>query len=562
MKILLIQPPVLDFYQTSIRTQPIGLAYLAASLQAHGHDVEILDCQVGKKKTVPIPSELSYLREFYPFEDRSPFKLYTGFYHFGMGWDEIRKRIEESRADLFGISSSFTPYHGEALKVAQLIKEWDSKKIVVMGGSHVSCDPGGVLKSPLVDYVVLGEGEFRFPALVEQIQRGRVKEISGIDGIGYRTDGEIRIHPLQNFIQDLNSLPFPERELLDPDRYRINKKRSTMILTSRGCPHGCVYCSAHLVMGFSFRVRSPENIVQEMVECHNKYGIEAFDIEDDNFTCDLERAKRLMKRIIERFGEGRIELSAMNGISFASLDGELLSLMKRAGFHALNLSFVSADPVTKERMKRPQPITDFDLILKEAEKIGLNVVAYAILGMPDQTIEEMADTLVYLMGKKVLVGPSVYYPVPGTPLFQRCKEDCILPSNLSQWRSSGFPIETKEFNRLDMVTFLRLARVINVVKGKMDQGELEEGITWEELFQELKDKVKAEVKVEVEAEVKVKIGITLWTNLLLMLFEERSFFSLRKNPGNGFSMVKEKTSKRVLDYFLKSALEKPILKSR
>jgi len=166
----------------------------------------------------------------------------------------------------------------------------------------------------------------------------------------------------------------------------------------------------------------------------------------------------------------------------------------------------------------------------------------------------MVDTLVYLMGKKVLVGPSIYYPVPGTPLFQRCKEDGILPSNISQWRSSALPIETKEFNRLDMVTFLRLARVINVVKGKMDKGELEEGITWRELFQGLKDKVKAEVEVE--------DGVTPWADLLLMLFEERSFFSLRKIPRNGFSKGKEKTSKRVLDYFLKSALEKPILKSR
>ena len=147
MKILLIQPPVLDFYQTSIRTQPIGLAYLAASLQVHGHEVEILDCQAEKKKSIPIPSELSYLRDFYPFGDRSPFKLYTGYYHFGMGWGEIRKKVGDSKADLFGISSSFTPYHGEALKVARIIKEWNKKNIVVMGGSHVSCDPEGLLQA-------------------------------------------------------------------------------------------------------------------------------------------------------------------------------------------------------------------------------------------------------------------------------------------------------------------------------------------------------------------------------------------------------------------------------
>jgi anaerobic magnesium-protoporphyrin IX monomethyl ester cyclase len=552
MKILLIQPPIRDFYQTSIRTQPIGLAYLASSLQSHGHEVEILDCQTEKKRSIPIPPGLSYLKEFYPFNDQSPFKLYTGYYHFGMEWENIRKEIEKSKADVFGISSSFTPYHGEALRVAQLIKEWDSKKIVVMGGSHVSCDPEGVLESPFVDYVILGEGEYRLSFLIDCLENGKQDEIDRMDGIGYRRNGEIYIRRLRSFIPELDSLPYPARDLFDLERYRNNKKRSTMMITSRGCSHGCAYCSAHLVMGSSFRVRSPENILQEMKECHRKYGIEVFDIEDDNFTYDLGRAKRLMELIIEAFGEGNIELSAMNGVSFASLDSELLSLMKRAGFHTLNLSFVSADLSTKERMKRPQPITEFHHILKKAEKDGLNVVAYAILGMPDQTIEEMVDTLIYLMGKKVLIGPSVYYPTPGTVLFQRCKEDGILPSNFSQWRSSAIPIETEEFDRLDMATLLRLARAINFIKGKIDQGELEEGTTCRELFQGLKDKVKAEVED----------GVTPWADLLLMLLKERSFCSLRKIPERGFSVVKEKTSGKVLDYFLKSAWKEPILRSR
>jgi hypothetical protein len=158
MKILLIQPPIRDFYQTSIRTQPIGLAYLAASLQRNGHEVEILDCQTDKKRRIPIPSELSYLRDFYPFHDQSPFKLFTGYYHFGIGWDEIRRRIEDSRADVFGISSNFTPYHGEALEIARMIKDLRGRKTVVMGGAHVSCDPENVLKNSFVDSVLLGKG--------------------------------------------------------------------------------------------------------------------------------------------------------------------------------------------------------------------------------------------------------------------------------------------------------------------------------------------------------------------------------------------------------------------
>ena len=554
MKILLIQPPVQDFYQTSIRTQPIGLAYLAASLKRNGHEVEILDCQTGKKKSIPIPSELSYLKDFYPLNDRSPFKLYTGYYHFGMGWKEIGQKIKDSKADVFGISSSFTPYHREALEIAQIIKEWDRKKIVVMGGAHVSGNPEGVLQSPAVDYALMGEGEKRFPLLLEQIEKQGRGSIKDIDGIGYQKDGEIQINPLQSFIQDLDSLPPPARELLDPDRYRIRKKRSTMIITSRGCPHGCAYCSTHLVMGTSFRTRTPEAILKEMEECRKGYGIQTFDIEDDNFTFDQERAKKLMSLIIKNFGEDRLELSAMNGVSFASLDEELLKLMKRAGFRTINLSFVSTSPLTKEKMGRPKPTTEFDKILKKTEQIGLRVIAYAIFGMPGQTIEEMLDTLIYLMRMKVLIGPSIYYPTPGTPLFERCKKEGILPSHLSQWRSSAFPLETKEFNRLDLLTLFRLARAVNFIKSKMDEKELEEGITWRELGRVLKERRKFKDKV--------KDNATSWVDLVLMLFNERSFFSLKKDSGDKKSVSREKSSKKVLDYFFEKAWENPILKSQ
>jgi radical SAM superfamily enzyme YgiQ (UPF0313 family) len=547
-----------------------------------GHEVEILDCQTEKKKSIPIPEELSYLKDFYPLNDRSPFKLYSGYYHFGMGWEEIRKKVENSKADVFGISSSFTPYDGEALEIAKIIKEWDRKKIVMMGGAHVSCDPEGVLRSPFVDYVILGEGEARFPLLLEQITRGRAKNVEKIDGIGYRNvgttrnrDGEIRINALRNFIQDLDSLPYPARELLDLDRYRLRKRRSTMIITSRGCPHRCAYCSSHLVMGTSFRTRTPEAMLTEMMACQKQYGIEIFDIEDDNFTFDQERAKRLMNLIIETFGERKIELSAMNGISFASLDGELLKLMKKAGFHTINLSYVSTDPSTKERVGRPKTATEFDKILEKAEQIGLHVIAYAILGMPGQTIGEMVDTLIYLMGRKVLIGPSIYYPTPGTPLFERCEKEGILPPHPVQWRSSAFPIETKGFDRVDLLTLFRLARVINFVKGKIDGKELEEGMTWKELFQVLKEKrsfgCKGEMKDENGSGRYALCAMPFaslnredakpWVDLLSLLDSEKSFFSLRKESGGKILVEKEKSSKKVLDYFFEKAWLRPILKS-
>jgi anaerobic magnesium-protoporphyrin IX monomethyl ester cyclase len=544
MKVLLIQPPVRDFYQTRIRTQPIGLAYLAASLRLQGFETTILDCQTGRQRSIPLPPQFSHLHEIYPSDDRSPFRLYSSFYHFGMGWEEIRREIDAFKPAAVGIASLFTPYHGEALEVARIVKEGDPFRIVIMGGPHVSGDPEGVLNSGLVDYVVLGEGEVRFPRLLKAIQEKRL--VKDMEGIGYWNGGKIRINPVEGFIDNVNSIPWPARDLLDPDRYRIGKRRSTMLITSRGCPHQCVYCSARLVMGHRFRPRSPEAVVEEMEDCQNRYNIASFDIEDDNFTFDLDRAKHLMHLIIQTFGERTLYLSAMNGISFASLDLELLGLMRRAGFGAVNLSFVSHDGLTRRRMKRPGAgPAYFEEIVESAVRLGFTIVAYAIFGLPGQTLSEMVDTLIYLMARRVLIGPSIYYPSPGTALMEHCRREGLLPPDMSQWRSSAFPVETKDFDRLDLATLFRLTRLINFLKGKMSHGDMGEGISWRDLFLLSKDSGQE--------------GPDSWPRLLQLLFDERSFFGFARGP-TGLSVKRIPSSQRVVNLFLDKALDKVVLR--
>ena len=181
-----------------------------------------------------------------------------------------------------------------------------------------------------------------------------------------------------------------------------------------------------------------------------------------------------------------------------------------------------------------------------------------------------------MMGKRGIIGPSVYYPTPGTPLFERCRAKDLLPPHQLQWRSSAFPIETKDFGRLDIVTLFRLARLINFIKGKMDEKELPEGIRWGELARILKDKVKAKVekngKIEDEGQFDStnvsrlsphgRVNDITWADLVLALMEERSFFSLTRESGQKMSAIKVPTSQKVLDYFFESARDKPILKSK
>ncbi len=532
MKILLVQPPVRDFYFTPLRGQSLGLAYVTASLKESGYEAEILDSLTNEKRSISVPQDLSYMMKYYNFKDRSPIKLYTGFYHFGMSYKDILTKIMASHADIFGVSSMFTPYYREALMIAALIKEWDSKKVVIFGGAHTTICPEQVLENPHVDYAVLGEGERRLPALLDLIGSGRLDKICEIDGVGYKENDIIKINPVRSHIPNPDELPIPEQK---QTTRKIGSKRMAMILTSRGCPHKCAYCSHH-VMG-AYRKRSPESVINEIRHNNEKHSITAFDFEDDNFTFDLDRAKRIMNLIIETYGQGGLDLMAMNGISFAALDKELITLMKKAGFKTLNLSYVSIDDSMKYMLKRPKPLMEFEDVVDFATGLGLEIIAYCILGIPGQTIEEMCGTMIYLAGKRVLIGPSVYYPSPETPIFEQCRESGVLPQYQSQWRSSAFPVETKEFNRLDLVTLFRLARLINYIKSEIRSGKIPSGISLKNILETGQEK-NTDMNEPDSA-----------CSLVKKIEQSSSFFFLEKDRQGIPEWKKADTSLRVLDYF-------------
>ena len=160
MKVLLIQPPVQDFYDTDVRLQPIGLAYLKAAVNKHLPGVEVIvkDYHGGcGRRTVTIPKELLYLKDYYPVADKSPFSTFHQYYHFGKPFDAIEREIREIRPDVVGISSLFTPYYRESLEIAARVKKHLNIPIVI-GGSHASAVPESMLASPSVDYVIRGEG--------------------------------------------------------------------------------------------------------------------------------------------------------------------------------------------------------------------------------------------------------------------------------------------------------------------------------------------------------------------------------------------------------------------
>ena len=465
MRILLIQPPVEDFYQTAIRTQPLGLAFLAAALRQHGHDVAILDCQQpGKKRQLPLPAAFSYMNRFYTAGDISPFRLYARYSHFGISWDEVRQAVAAAAPQAVGISCQFTPYVDETLKTAQIVKSINPATPVIVGGAHASALPAEVLKNPHIDYVIIGEGESSLPELVDCLAAGR--DFGNLAGIAFKRSGEVVVNPRGDFIENLDSLPLPARDLLDPSWYSVGKAACAMLLTSRGCPQRCTYCSVHQVMGSRLRRRSAEHVIAEMKDCHERFGITVFDFEDDNFTFDRQRALQILDGIISTFGERRLRLFAMNGLSLISLDPELLQAMKAAGFERLDLSLGSSSQELNRRMDRPADADRAEAALQEAARLGLPVTTYIILGMPGHRLEDMVASIIYLMERPCLLGPSIFYPSPGTSTFDAVKQAGLCDvTRYAQLRSSVFPVQTPHCCRLDLVTLLRLCRWINFTKG-------------------------------------------------------------------------------------------------
>jgi radical SAM superfamily enzyme YgiQ (UPF0313 family) len=460
MKVLLIQPPVQDFYDTDVRLQPIGLCYLKAEVRKHLPDVDVIikDYHGGcGRRTVTVPRELRYLTEYYPVADKSPFSTFHQYYHFGNSFDEIEAEITDIRPDAVGISSLFTPYYREVLEVAARVKNTLNVPVIV-GGSHASAAPESLLSSTNIDYVIRGEGEKPFVEFLKYLKGEQ--GIERVPNLAYKSRGESILNPIgDNF--PIDELPFPDLSDLSPATYALAGKPMTFMITSRSCPHKCSFCSVHTTFGTNYRRRSLENVLEE-IELRYQQGYRVIDFEDDNLTYYKNTFKEVCRRLIARFPNREMEFVAMNGISYLSLDEELLRLMFQAGFSHLNLALVSSDKTVRETTKRPHTLEAYLKVIHEAVRLGFKIVSYQILGLPNESLESMIQTLAFNSRLPVLLGASPFYRTPASPIARGLdftEEDYV------KARLTAMAVETDEFRREDIYTLFIATRIINFLKG-------------------------------------------------------------------------------------------------
>jgi len=394
MKILLVRVPS----DMDLIVPPIGLAYLASSIKKQNSqdNIRILDCP----------------KERYNIED-------------------FEKFVKKYQPDVVG----FTAFSFEipvAFRYISIVKKIDKRIITVLGGIHASTSPGTVLENKDVDFLFLGEAENSFPELIKQLKKKQGK-FNDISGLGYIRDNKIHINK-SKIIENLDTLPIPDYDLIDPRTYPrnyISKNHPVApILTSRGCPFSCTFCSGHVVSGKKWRFRNPWKIVEEIKMLKKKYGIKEFQIWDDNFTLRKDRAMKFCDLLLKE----KINLPwwCPNGLRLETLDKELLQKMKDSGFYAINLGIESGSEKIQKDMKKDLNLKKLEEIVNIINELDIRCQGFFMIGYPTETKEDILKTI--NLAKKLKLYRASFFlfqPLLGSEAYYTLKAQGKLPKDFS-----------------------------------------------------------------------------------------------------------------------------------
>lgn len=413
MRILLIEPPTNCFTRLIKRGYPIGLCSLAAIAKKEGvGDVKVYDVDRSGPPldNLDFANQRANMARFLAGVNNTEHPV----------WQELRRTLEEFRPDVVGITT-MTIQYASALRVGEVVKKWSKDCTVLMGGAHASVMPRTMIEWPYVDAVVKGEGEDAFREIIHRLGCGG-QDLAGIPGvITKHCLDQLDALPLE--VDDPDALPFPDRSaLMAVDRY--SAEDMGLMVTSRGCPFRCTYCS-----NFSrkTRFRSVENVLAEVDQVRKAYGTTQFMFKDDSFTVNRRRVEALCKTIIERRIPFRWEATTRLDL----LDDSLIRLMKKAGCNRIGAGVESGDEamlkVYNKRLTKDQ-------IRKAASILRRNRVfwtAYFMMALPMEREEQIHRSLQFMKELRPRYAAiAVYKAYPGTKLFTMAEELGLVDSKV------------------------------------------------------------------------------------------------------------------------------------
>ena len=406
----MVAPPAGFSYRVlGVSRPPLGLAYMA-SLLRDSYDVKIVDFNV----ETPQWSD-------YPYGD----------------FDIVGISVDTSRCPV-------------SFEIARAAKEQGST--VVVGGPHVSFMAEEALATGVIDYVVRNEGEYSFLSLVEFLNKS--KPFDQVRGVSYLADGKVLSTPDAPFVHDLDSLPFPARDMLPLDQYRerMNGRLMTTMVTSRGCPFNCDFCSSSEFFGVRWRARSVDNMLEEIDIIHNKHGYDAMSFVDDNFTLNPERAIKVSERILANGWD--IVWAAMTRVDTVVKHPEMVRQMAKAGFSWTFIGFESGNEEMLSAYGKKACTDDARRAMSILKDNNVRVTGAFILGAVDETEEMIESTIEFAKELDPTRAQfSLLTPYPGAKLYERVA-DRLLTRDYTKY-SGMYPTM-----RLDHISPERLTRLL------------------------------------------------------------------------------------------------------
>lgn len=447
MRILLIYPPTSALRGESVgAVPPLGLAYLASVVEKQGHTVKILDA----------------LLEGY---DQRTLEKGGHSETVGLSWREIERRLSNFQPDIVGVTSMFWYMNQSLHKVAELAKNYDKNVPVVVGGAHPSLFARNILADINIDFVVIGEGEITFAELAHNLKEG--KGYYDVKGIAYRKNGNVILNPPRDTIRNLDDLPFPARHLLSLTGYcskhvihghtRPKTRAYTSMITSRGCPFQCTFCTVPLIWGRKWRARSPDMIVAEIQHLTDTHGIREVHFEDDNISLDATRMRRICELLLEK--GVNVNWTTPNGIAARTLDERLVSLMARSGCYRLNIGVESADPAVLRQIRKPVDLRQVTNVIHWCRKYGIETCGFFMIGFPSDSVETIGKTLSFAVASELdYANFNILVPFPGTEIHAELvgRELISKEDELDRYRVQGFTtLRTDNLSARELVELQR-----------------------------------------------------------------------------------------------------------
>ncbi len=314
-----------------------------------------------------------------------------------------------------------TPAIYDAYEVARMVKGINPDCRVVIGGPHVSFTARQTLREcKAMDAVIMREGEITFRELVQAWDRGL--PLKRTAGLAFRCNGGIAKNPARPFIKNLDTLPFPAWEKLPMEKYNMNGRRFGMVMTSRGCPYDCIFCSSSQLCGKIWRARSPENVVSELKLLYDS-GIKEIEFMDDTFTLNNKRAEGICDAIIR---EG-LDITWTCSSRVNTINKGLAKKLKRAGCHTVYFGIESGSQEILDMIGKGISLEQSRKAVRIARDTGLSTLGSFILGLPGETLKSISRTVRFAKGLGLGFAQfTTATPYPGTKLYTWAKSRGLL----------------------------------------------------------------------------------------------------------------------------------------